>query len=169
LISYNRRVIIPSPTAEHSYQIQPAFKLHYRLLYLLLLVFVTGYVLTAYVALLRGVLPTGNTLREYLICGGQLVFQGVLVSLIAKAKTWDYLGNMMTISFGGAILLMPVLLLARVMQLSPVFCTGYFMLVAGLMFVEHIRRTRLLGLSITLSLSWVAYRLLILALIFLAQ
>lgn len=45
------------------------------------------------------------------------------------------------------------------------FATAWFLVVAGLMLLEHIRRTRLLGLDWTLSISWALYRLLVLLLI----
>jgi len=168
-ISYNRRVIIPVSNTSYGFKLQPAFKLHYRLLYLLFTWLITAYILTAYVHLMKGVLPQGSAYREYLICGGQLFFQGVIVSGIAKDKTWSYLGNMMTISFAGALLLLIGLLAANRFTIAPPFYAAYFMLVAGCMLLEHIRRTKLLGLGWALSASWAIYRLLVLLVIFLVN
>ncbi|MBS7563744.1 DUF393 domain-containing protein [Mucilaginibacter sp. Bleaf8] len=164
-ISYNRRVIVPAPVNSDAFALQPTFKLHYRLAYLLFTWAVTSCILTQYAALLQGVVPVGNSYREYLICGGQVLFQGAIVALIAPKKAWSYLGNMMTISFGGALLLLPVWLLSGWIGHHPVFYAGYFMLVAGLMFLEHIRRTKLLQLGWALTLSWAVYRLMILVII----
>jgi len=127
----------------------------------------TSFILTAYAHLLIGVVPIGSVYREYLICGGQIFFQGLIVSLIAKEKKWDYLGNMMTISFAGSLLLGFVLLEAHWIGHQPIFYTAYFMLVAGLMFLEHIRRTKLLQLGWTLTITWALYRTAILLLILL--
>lgn len=168
-ISYNRRVIIPTPITANSFQLQPTFRLNYRIVYLFVTSILTAVILSAYVKLITGLLPVGNAFREYLICGGQIFFQGVIISIIDKNKRWDYLGNMMTISFGGALLLLPVLLLAEWLNLHPLFYVAWFMGVAALMFFEHIRRTKLLRLGWTLTTSWVLYRLLILLLIILTK
>ncbi|MGZ3757345.1 MAG: DUF393 domain-containing protein [Mucilaginibacter sp.] len=168
-ISYNRRVIIPAAEQAGNFQYQPAFKLNYRLLYLLFTWGITAYILTAYVHLMKGLLPQGYAFREYLVCGGQIFFQGLIVYYLAKSKAWDYLGNMMTISFAGALLLGFGLLAAHWFALPPIVWAAYFMLVAGSMFLEHIRRTKLLGLDFTLSITWAIYRTLVLILITLAN
>ncbi|WP_158826659.1 DCC1-like thiol-disulfide oxidoreductase family protein [Mucilaginibacter lacusdianchii] len=163
-ISYNRRVIIPATQVEQ-FQLQPSFKRHYRIAYLMFTWLVTSFILTQYAGLLQGLVPVGNSYREYLICGGQIFFQGYIINLINKEKMWNYLGNMMTISFGGSLLLLPGLLLAGYLGQHPVIYAGYFMLVAGLMFLEHIRRSRLLQLGWAMTISWALYRAAILIII----
>ncbi len=167
-ISYNRRVIVP-PSSINLTQLQPTFKLHYRLLYLVFTWAVTSYILTNYVRLMNGLLPQGYSFREYLICGGQIIFQGIIVTYLAKGKLWAYLGNMMTVSFAGALLLLTGLLTALLFELPPIVYAVYFMLVAGCMLLEHIRRVKLLGLGWTLSVTWVIYRIAVLVLIILAN
>jgi predicted DCC family thiol-disulfide oxidoreductase YuxK len=167
-VSYNRRVIIPAP--DHGgHKLQPTFKLHYRIAYLLLTWAATAYILTAYVPLLHGLLPQGTTYREYLICGGQLFFQGAIVAIYAKDKVWAYLGNMMTISFAGGLLLLPALLVARWFSVDAIFYGCYFFVVAGLMLLEHIRRSKLLQTGWALTISWACYRVVVLILIFLSN
>lgn len=162
-ISYNRRVIIP---AAHDVQgIQPSFKLRYRIAYLVFTWLAVGSILTVYAHHLTPMVPLGHPLREYFICGGQVIFQGVIISFYRPAKRWEYLGNMMTISLAGALLLLPVLLLAKFIALGPIICTLCFLGVAGLMFLEHIRRTKLMHLGWLLTISWVVYRLLLLVVI----
>jgi predicted DCC family thiol-disulfide oxidoreductase YuxK len=155
-LSYNRRVIIPS--IGDVFQYQPTFRLGYRIAYLVISWAVTAYFLTRYADLLIGVIPAGNMYREALICGGQIFFQGIIVSLINKKEKWNYLGNMMTISFAGSLLLGVMLILSGLIGHHPLFYSLYFMLVAGLMFLEHIRRTKLLKLGWTLTITWALYR-----------
>jgi len=164
-ISYNRRVIIPAPESSDGYVYQPSFKLHYRLAYLLLTWFCTGYILTAYTHFLAGVIPLGGAYREYLICGGQMIFQGIIIIAFAREKLWAYLGNMMTISFAGSLLLLVPVVLSNWIKFSLIFYPEYFMATAGLMFLEHIRRTKLLELGWILTFTWVLYRVLLLGLI----
>jgi hypothetical protein len=175
-ISYNRKVIIPpqhptpatpSATNPAPSTLQPAFRLRYRLAYLVVTTIIAAAILTRYANLLTGILPVGSPWREYLICSGQIFFQGAVIGIIAPAKRWDYLGNMMTISLAGSLALLPALGIAAVRHLPPIAAAAWFLIVAGLMLLEHIRRTRLLGLNWTLTISWALYRLLVLLLILL--
>lgn len=165
-ISYNRRVIIPATHAEAG-SIQPSFRLSYLLLYLAFTWLVVAFILTHYAIRLAPLVPVGSAYREYFICGGQVLFQGVVISLYSPAKRWDYLGNMMTISLAGALLLLPFLLVGLFIPVSALVYTICFMGVAGLMFLEHIRRTKLLQLGWLHTITWMVYRGLVLLLIFL--
>ena len=160
-LSYNRRVIIPS--VGDSFTLQPTFKLRYRVTWLVFAWAVTSYILTHYAMLLAGIMPVGSPYREYLICGGQIFFQGIIIGLTFNEKKWEYLGNMMTISFGGALLLLPILLLSGLLGEQPIVYAGYFMLIAGLMFLEHIRRSKILNLGWIMTITWAIYRAAILA------
>ncbi|GAA4930935.1 hypothetical protein GCM10023313_39780 [Mucilaginibacter defluvii] len=82
--------------------------------------------------------------------------------MYAADKRWDYLGNMMTISFAGALVLLPVVIAAQFIAIPAIICTLYFLAVAGLMFLEHIRRTKLLKLGWLLTATWALYRLVVL-------
>ena len=164
-ISYNRRVIIPADENRDTYAYQPQFKIQYRVAYLLFTWFCTGFILTKYAHLLTGMVPLGNVYREYMICGAQIIFQGIVIGIYNKEKLWSYLGNMMTISFAGSLLLLIPLGVSQWISASPLFYTLCFLAVAGLMFLEHIRRAKLLNLNLTMTISWVFYRLLVLILI----
>jgi len=165
-IAYNRRVIIP-PVKEEVHQFQPTFKLHYRIAYLIFTWFCTAYILSNYTGLMKELLPAGHALREYLVCGGQIIFQGIVIALLNKQKTWAYLGNMMTISFTGAFLLLPAMLLALWLTIDPIFYAAWFMVVAGLMLLEHIRRSSLLNIGWTMTVTWVLYRIAVLLIVLL--
>lgn len=164
-ISYNRRVIIPAGQPGDGFAYQPTFKKHYRIAYLLFTWFCAGYILTAYAHLLSPMVPLGNPYREYLICGGQIIFQGFIISTFARDKRWNYLGNMMTISFAGSLLLLVLLAISKWFYIQPLFFILYFMAVAGLMLLEHIRRTKLMELGWVMTITWVLYRVILLFLI----
>ncbi|WP_295720693.1 DUF393 domain-containing protein [Mucilaginibacter sp.] len=164
-ISYNRRVIIPPTKEDAAFAYQPTFKVHYRIAFLLFTWFCTGFILTRYAQLLVGMVPLGNAYREYIICGGQIIFQALVISTYAREKIWTYLGNMMTISFAGSLLLLIPLAISHWFTLVPFVYTLCFMGIAGLMFLEHIRRTKLLGLGWVMTITWVSYRIVLLVLI----
>jgi predicted DCC family thiol-disulfide oxidoreductase YuxK len=163
-ISYNRRVIIPGKQTDNN-QVQPAFKLHYRIAYLIVTCIITGLILNNYVKLMAGPVPQGNAWREYLVCGGQLIFQGIIVSFTNPKQRWAYLGNMMTISTIGALLLLPALMMHSWVGSAPVFFMIWFTGTAAYMLSLHIKRTSLLAVTPLLSFSWVVYRIIVLILI----
>lgn len=160
-VSYNRKVIIPAKANE----LLPDFKLHYRIAYLIFSWLLTAYLLTAYAKILSPMVPFGTSYREYLICGGQILFQGIVCWIYRPQKAWDYLGNMMTISLAGGLLLAPMLWIHSAAALPTFVYVLYFLLIAGLMFLEHLRRSSILNLGFTLSITWALYRLAILVFI----
>jgi len=162
-ISFNRKVIVPAAPIKNS--TQPAFKLHYRLIYLAIAWFITACILTNYARHLIEFVPFGNEYREYLICGAQILFQGIFLLLLNPGKTWAYLGNMMTVSLAGDLAFLPILLLAHFFEIPGYIFLLYFLSIAGLMFLEHMRRCKLLGLGWIPTLSWFLYRLIVLGLI----
>ncbi|MES2829846.1 MAG: hypothetical protein V4687_16935 [Bacteroidota bacterium] len=136
-------------------------------LYLTFTWFFTALILSNYTKLMYGLLPAGNHYREYFICGGQILFQGMVITIINKQKSILYLCNMMTISFLGAILLLPAVLFPISQTSNPIFYLGWFMAVAGLMFLAHIIRSRKLQIGWKLTGTWVLYRIAVLLLILL--
>jgi hypothetical protein len=71
----------------------------------------------------------------------------------------------MTISFAGSLLLLLPLGFSHLLRIPTGYFAIYFMCVAGLMFLEHIRRTKLLGLGWILTVTWVLYRVALLIVI----
>lgn len=163
-ISFNRRVIIPAEKTEmQNAAMNPSFRKGYRLAYLVFALFVSAIILNQFSQRMAAILPAGGFLREWLICSGQLVWQGVIVSFLKREKAWDYLGNLMTISLSGSLLLGLILLLASLFSIQhPFFNLAAFGATVILMLLEHIRRTALLDLNGTLTASWIAYRVLVL-------
>lgn len=162
-VSYNRKVIIPRKNMDANGACVPSFNMFYRSIYLLFTWLITSYILVRYAAYLIPFIPPTNFYREFLICGGQLVFQAIIISIINKKKRFDYLGNMMTVSFAGGLLLIIGMMLAPLVNTS--FFPVWFVIVVSLMFAEHIRRTKLLHLPWIMTFTWVLYRILVLALI----
>ncbi|HEY0749909.1 MAG TPA: hypothetical protein VGD26_02060, partial [Chitinophagaceae bacterium] len=162
-ISYNRRVIMPSKHADPA--LEPSFNRPYRLLYITFSLVLTAFILNSYSSHL-GFLPETNMTRELAICIGQIFWQMGILMFINKSKAWDYTGNLITISLAGGIALALIQgLLAWAVPVNDLVYGGLFMLVVALMLAEHIRRTSILGLGWILSVSWVAYRIIILLII----
>ena len=164
MVSFNRRVIVPAKKDQTSNGLNsPSFHRTYRLAFLLLTWIFTSVILYKYNLRLAAILPPGGLFRESAVCGGQILWQLAVLIRIRKGMAWDYLGTMMTVSFAGAILLGLGLTAGKLAGLSsPFFYLLFFTGVVFLMFLEHIRRTRILGLSWKLTASWVLYRVFIL-------
>lgn len=158
-ISFNRKVIVPgNPSASAC---NPTFSLKYRFLYLLFCWIVVATVLYLFNPLIKGIVPATNFYFELMIAGGQLVFQGIFMIGKSKEIFINYLGHLMTVSLLGAIGLLPLLLINLFITLNPILNLACFLVIAGLMFLEHWRRVKLLNLSSWLCISWALYRILI--------
>jgi len=166
LISFNRHVIVrPSATCS-SALCSPELHRGLRTTYGLITAFSTAFILSNY---FRPILADAGLelpqYFEYFICLGQLVWQGLVIRIVNKNETWDYLGHMSTISMIGAILLMPPYLIDSIFGLPSLYLLGAFGLVVVIMIQEHVLRTTRLGLRHALTFTWIAYRLLILFII----
>jgi predicted DCC family thiol-disulfide oxidoreductase YuxK len=163
-VSFNRKVIAPGEDFESPTSCTPSFNLRYRWAYIMLSWIFTSVVLSQYAMRLSSLVPPTNFFREWLICGGQIIFQSIAISLIREDRIVHYLGNMMTVSNIGALLLLPALLIPNNF-LQPEVYVAFFGVVVFIMLLEHYRRTKILGLTVWASVSWVAYRLIVLGII----
>jgi hypothetical protein len=164
LISYNRKVIIPNKKSDAALQCIPDYKYGYRITYIAFATLLTAVVLFNY-SLLIDTLPHGNFSRELVLAIGQIIFQGLFLLKSDKKTLINYLGNLITVSLVGSLLLVPMLLLSHFFGIHQLLILGWFGLTAAIMFIEHYRRVKLLGLQHHLCYTWVVYRLLALALI----
>lgn len=153
-VSYNRKQIIPSKKDNTEEACVPDFNLKYRIAYMAFVVIISGYILSLFSVKLGFGLRL-NLWRELTICVGQIVWQTVFLTSYLKDKTWNYLGNMMTVSLIGTLLLIPALFL----NLNQVFSVIYFGIIVFIMFLEHIRRCRILKLNFLPTLSWMIFRI----------
>jgi len=161
-IAYNRRVLLPTRT---THAVQPSFHAGYRTAYIVVAWLVTATFLYHYSHLLIPLIPPTSYGREFYICGGQILWQAAFLALFRQGKYWDYLGNMMTISLAGGFALGAIQLVLSPWFRSPFFFGVLFTGVAGLMFLEHIRRTRILAISSWLTVTWVLLRVVLLGVI----
>lgn len=164
-VSYNRKVIVPGKKFEAYNSCTPSLNIKYRLAYIVFAWAVTSLILFYYSNLLGSFIQDGSVSRELLICGAQVFFQGAVVGYFNKSRVIHYLGNLMTVSLGGAILLLPMLLFSKLTSSHTLFLT-YFMIVVSLMLVEHIRRVKILELPLIISVTWVLYRVLVVIVLF---
>jgi hypothetical protein len=74
----------------------------------------------------------------------------------------EYLGNMMTVSLIGSLLLIPAIIIGGFLAVPAFIWLIYFTGVVTYMLYEHMRRMQILDLGIGMSLSWVLYRTLVL-------
>jgi len=168
LITYNRKVIVRAVSFHKGERVcNPDKNLFYRSLFIGLSAWFTAVVLNSYFSQIGQYFGYESPWYvEYFVCFGQIVWQGIMIQFISPAKSWDYLGNMSTVSVLGGILLLPVLLLNRFIHLNSWVLLSVFGLVVGVMLLEHVRRCKSIGLGWWPTISWVLYRNLILLLFF---
>lgn len=162
-ISFNRKVIAPSDIYKSA--CTPSFNLTYRIAYLFFSWVITSIILTSYAMHLP--IPATSFGREFLVSGGQLLFQGCVVWFTNRNRAWDYLGNMMTVSLCGGLLLMPLLWINSIVTIPTLVFFAWFALVVTIMLFMHLHRVKLLRVSAWLTLTWIIYRVLVLGVVLL--
>jgi len=162
-ISYNRKVFAPTLSCA-SNGCQPDFHLGYRISLILMTALFTGLILNSYTASIYQELYGRSmpALWEWLVCLGQLFFQGAMVLMINPRKTWDYLGQMSLVSFLGGVALLPMLAIKAILDLNVYLTIGYFGIIVGLMLLLHAKRVSIIAAPKILSATWVIYRILVL-------
>lgn len=166
-ISFNRKVIAPARPKANERNCEPDFHLGYRWAYLLFVALVTGFILNRFtLKLAAGFGLSFNPWQEYAICIGQIIWQYTLIYTLAREKLYAYLGNMSTVSMIGGLLLVPVLLANHYLHFSPLLLLFCFGAIVAFMLIEHIRRCKIMDLSNAMTVSWVIYRLVVLAVLF---
>lgn len=165
-ISYNRKVIVPSNTNVEGRDCTPDLKLGYRWTYIIFVAMFTGVILNQFayhINLFFGL--EHDWKRELYICFGQIAWQMIAIYILQKKSMMDYLGNMSTVSMIGGILLIPILLFNAFIGMHTYALIISFFAVVGVMFFEHIRRCKLLGVSLWMTFSWVMFRTVVLIVI----
>ncbi|WP_339657476.1 hypothetical protein [Flavobacterium frigidarium] len=162
-ISYNRKVIILSKKNTNTKtQCIPGFNYFYRILYIVFATIFTAIVLFYYSKTIP-LIPNGNWTRELVLAAGQIGFQFLFIQKMKIEEQLNYIGNLVTISLMGSLLLLPILLLQNFV--SPIVTLGWFGLTVSLMIAEHYRRTTVLELPKYLTATWILYRIIALAII----
>lgn len=162
-ISYNRKIIIPSKRINDV--CTPDFHLKNRARYIVIAWIITSYLIYKFTLHLGTFISESSYGREFFICGGQILFQALILWKLKFEEKIDYLGNMMTISLAGSILLGFGMIVGNIFQLTDVFYLTFFFGVVGLMFLEHLRRVKLLNLGWKPSISWIIYRIIVLSIL----
>jgi hypothetical protein len=159
-ISTNRKVIIPAKPSGND--CTPILNVKYRVVYTLFVAIFSSLIIYNYSTSINQMLGWKSSIyRELIMCFGQIIWQVIFLGKILKNKVWDYLGNMMTVSLMGTLLLLPTLFFS----IGPIIHLVYFMMVVSIMLLEHLRRCKILEIGIIPTISWVSYRLVFLLLI----
>lgn len=166
LISYNRKVIMPSAKrAERKLECIPEFNLKYRFIYIFVATLIT--ILTLYkCSQLITLLPIASIIREVLLAIGQIGFQILFLTQKKYKIIINYIGNLITVSMLGAIILLPIIVLSIFFVLPQLFILGWFGITVCIMILEHYRRINILNLPKFLTVTWIVYRIIALLIIF---
>lgn len=164
-ISYNRKVIVPSKIDQtQELQCVPDFNYKYRTIYILFATLITSIVLFKFSKLIN-VIPESNFWREALMAIGQIGFQFMFISKLKFETQFNYIGNLMTISLMGSLILVPALIINSLFNLPEIALLTWFGLIVIFMLYEHMRRVDILELPKHLSATWILYRVLVLIII----
>lgn len=164
-ISYNRKVIMPSKKkAETKLECIPDFNIKYRFVYIILATIIT--IITLYkCAQIIAILPEASMYREIILAIGQIGFQLLFLTRKDNKTIVNYIGNLITISLLGALILLPIILLNSIIELPQLVILGWFGMTVCIMIAEHYRRVTILELPKYLTLTWILYRIIALVII----
>lgn len=135
----------------------------YGLLYIIFIVSVTTFALSNFSRIVAIYLSISyNWLFELGMVVGQILFQWMFLFKYSFPTKLTYAYHLLTVSFIGSLLLLPLLLVHQLYPISTIIALGYFFSVVIFMFINHRGRVIQLRLPKFICYTWVLYRLLIL-------
>jgi hypothetical protein len=156
LVSYNRRIIVPSPPHSAAFDCTPAFHLGYRLAfigYALVLASLITYAFGGSVSAFWSVENSGE--KMLLLCGTGWLMQMSWAIIFLKEKRIDYLGHLAVLMIVGVLILIPGMVVSWLTKHQFVLVPVASVLISsGVMLWQHIRRVRHLGLSQWWTVAW---------------
>jgi predicted DCC family thiol-disulfide oxidoreductase YuxK len=164
LVSYNRKVIIPSAKSNTEAQCIPNFNLKYRIAYMLFAGIMTALSLYRYSQLMNYGKAVVPFYIELVFALGQIPFQRLLLLKESRETQFEYFGNLITVSLFGSLLLGLGMVADTITSIPAEMHTAWFLITAAIMFFEHLRRVKLLQLPVQLCISWLGYRFILLGL-----
>ena len=142
----------------------PDFNIKYRLFYIIFATIITIFTLYKCAQIIT-ILPNASIYREVILAIGQIGFQLLFLTKKDKKTNLNYVGNLITISLLGAIILVPIILLSSILVLPQLFILTWFGMTVCIMIAEHYRRINILELPKYLTLTWILYRIIALVII----
>lgn len=142
----------------------------YKWLYIISVAIFAGVVVNRFAFYLNAHLGwEHHWIREFFISFGQIIWQMIAITMVQKEKTLVYLEHMSTVSLIGGVLLLPILLLNKYISFSLLELIISFGTIVTIMLIEHLRRCKRLGISLTMTLSWVTFRTVALGIVLLVS
>lgn len=170
LISYNRKIIAPTPKQNINCACEPAKSIGWRVLFIVLVTFITSRIIQWYFPLFFSDYMNANPVNDVILLLLQLLVQTLFFRGFRQKNLYDYLGHLAFVSFLGALLLFGFGLLIQACAAFGVPVAFISAVAFGMtlcfMFFEHKRRIELKDWSLKLCLSWIVFRILIYPLVF---
>lgn len=170
LISYNRKIIAPTPKQNIDCACEPAKSIGWRVLFIVLVTFITSRIIQWYFPLFFSDYMNANPVSDVILLLLQLLVQTLFFRGFRQKNLYDYLGHLAFVSFLGALLLFGFGLLIQACAAFGVPVAFISAVAFGMtlcfMFFEHKRRIELKDWSLKLCLSWIVFRILIYPLVF---
>lgn len=152
-ISYNRKVIIPSRiNREIKLQCVPDFSYKWRYIYIVFAWLVSSLIVFNYVFLIFQGFASFQLISFAIFI--QLPFQSLFLMKFDKEITLNYIGNLITISLFGSLLLLPMYIIKLLFVIYSEYNIIYFAITILIMIYEHYRRLSVLEMPRYLVLSW---------------
>jgi hypothetical protein len=123
----------------------------------------TAFTLSQYAKWIQHLLKVNYDWRfELSMVVGMLLFQFPFIFRKTWMEKWNYYFNMVIVSFKGALMLWPLLIVNHFQPCVDWINLAYFFTVVMIMFFDHKKRVVQLKMPIYISYTWVLYRFIIL-------
>jgi len=133
-------------------------------IYLVVAIGVSAFALASFARLIPSYLAVGYDYRtEALVVSGQVLFQWMFMGRCSCPQRGKYAVIALTISLLGSILLFPLLAYGAIFGVAEPLAAVYFFGVVAIIFAAHHHLVKAEGLPAVLAVTWVLYRLLLLA------
>jgi len=133
-------------------------------LYMVVAIGVSAFALASFATLIPSYLAVGYDYRtEALMVSGQVLFQWMFMGRCSWPQRGKYAVIALTISLLGSLLLFPLLAYDAILGASEPLAVAYFFGVVAVIFAAHHHLVKAEGLPALLAVTWVVYRLLLLA------
>lgn len=165
LISFNRKVIAPV-NCENTVSCTPTKNWFWRLTFIGLIALFLSFSVTHYFTThLQTYFIGDKRYGDLLYFLFQFVFQGLFFWILKQRNFYDYIGQVAFVSFLGGIILgffdIGLLVLQKSGFETELLVGVCYGIVYLFMVYEHARRIKIMGFSGWLTITWIAYRLII--------
>lgn len=161
MISYNRRIIIPSHASGKGIDCTPGLNMKYRTVFIAFAIILSSLITWLFgrsSAHYLGIDPRTGGWQMLLVAGTGWVLQIITALLFMKRNRIDYLGHVGVVMIIGVLLLLPGIVISSLTSYSTWLIPAISVLLSSIIMLwQHLKRVKHTGASQVWTASWFLY------------